>query len=258
MELNHISLCTGIAGIDLAAEWAGFKTVLQVEKEQAPYEILCKHFPDVPKERDVRHVTKQSVQQRGITGVTILSGGFPCQPHSTAGKRKASSDERDLWVEFARIIREINPRWILAENVRGLLSSEDGRFFGNILRDLAEMGYHAGWGCWGAVHVGAYHRRERVFIVAYSPSVRFDSGNLQSEQSFKTPPKTKAEQSGWRIRYIRARSGRVWLAPESVFERVAYDVPHELDRLKMLGNAVNPYQIYPLLKEIAEFENGGE
>ena len=103
-------------------------------------------------------------------GIDIVSGGFPCQPHSVAGKRQGSSDERDLWPEVRRILSEIRPRWFVGENVPGLLSSNHGDFFGGILSDLAALGYFVGWCTYGAVDVGAWHRRDRVFIVAYSAS----------------------------------------------------------------------------------------
>ncbi|WP_083516845.1 DNA cytosine methyltransferase [Alicyclobacillus shizuokensis] len=170
--LTHLSLFSGIGGIDLAAEWAGFVTVGQCEMAEYPYHVLCKHWPDVPKWRDVRDVTADSVKATGIKRVDLLSGGFPCQPHSLAGKRRASDDERDLWPELARVIREIRPRWFLGENVPGLLSSETGRFFGRVLRDLAALGYRVGWCVYGATDVGAPHRRDRVFIVAYSDRER--------------------------------------------------------------------------------------
>ncbi len=166
--LTHFSLFTGIGGIDLASEWAGFTTVGQVEIDDFCNKVLEKRWPDVPRWGDVRDVTRESVSARGIGRIDLLSGGFPCQPHSCAGKRKASADERDLWGEFARVICELEPRWVLAENVRGLLSSESGRFFGRVLRDLADMGYSVGWCCYGANAVGAPHQRERVFIVAHT------------------------------------------------------------------------------------------
>ena len=169
-ELTHFSLFSGIGGIDLAAEWAGFETVGQCEWADYPTKVLEKHWPNVLRWRDVRDVTVESIRERGINEITLLSGGFPCQPHSVAGKRKASADDRDLWGEFARIICEVRPRWVLAENVPGLLSSEDGRFFGRILNDLAKMGYAVGWCCYGAADVGARHKRDRVFIIANSNS----------------------------------------------------------------------------------------
>ncbi len=110
----------------------------------------------------------------------ILTGGFPCQPHSVAGKRRASADERNLWPEFYRIACELRPDWILVENVPGLLSSEAGRFFGGILRDLAEIGYDAEWHCLRASDLGAPHIRERLFLVAY-PTSGQDRGLFQPQ-----------------------------------------------------------------------------
>lgn len=133
-SLTHFSLFSGIGGLDLAAEMAGFKTLGQCELDDYAIKILEKHWPNVPKWRDIRNVTGLQVARKISEEITVLSGGFPCQPHSVAGKRLASSDERDLWGEFARIIREIKPKWIVAENVPGLLSSEHGRFFGRVLR----------------------------------------------------------------------------------------------------------------------------
>lgn len=179
--MNHFSLFTGIGGIDLAAEWAGFNSVGQVELAEYPYQILMKHWPDVPKFRNVKDVNRNSIRAAGIEHIDLVSAGFPCQPHSLAGKRKGSCDERDLWPEVARVLREVKPEWFLGENVKGLLSSENGRFFGTVLRDLAEMGYSVGWGSWEAARVGAPHRRERVFIVAYS-----NNRHRESEQAVCT------------------------------------------------------------------------
>lgn len=107
-----------------------------------------------------------------LDGYHIVTGGFPCQPHSLAGKRKASADERDLWPETFRIIRQLRPDYAIGENVLGLLSSESGRFFGGILRDMASIGYDAQWTVLRASDFGAPHRRARVFLVAYPSSQR--------------------------------------------------------------------------------------
>jgi DNA (cytosine-5)-methyltransferase 1 len=177
--MTHLSLFSGIGGLDLAAEMAGFKTVGQVEIDDYCNRVLEHHWPDVPRWRDVKDVTAESFERRtGIKpgALAVLSGGFPCQPVSCAGKRKGDTDERWLWDEMLRVICEIRPRWVVAENVRGLLSAQaisDGRkLFGRILRDLAQSGYRVGWLCYGAGDVGAPHRRERVFIVAHSEQSR--------------------------------------------------------------------------------------
>lgn len=165
--LTHFSLFSGIGGLDLAAEWAGFRTVGQVEYADYPFRVLRRRFGRMPRWRDIRDVTGEAIIERcGVP--TVISGGFPCQPHSLAGKRLASCDDRDLWPEVVRVVREVRPRWFVGENVTGLRSSESGRFFGRVLRDLAEMGYTVGWGSWEAADAGAPHHRERVFIVAHS------------------------------------------------------------------------------------------
>lgn len=169
MSYTHLSLFSGIGGLDLAAEAAGFVTVGQVEYAEFPRKVLEKNFPEVERWRDVRQFTVDDFRRRtGCSTVDVLSGGFPCQPHSLAGKRLASRDERDLWGEMRRIIRELRPRWVVAENVLGLLSSEHGRFFSGILRDFSDLGYSVGWCVLSAAAVGALHRRERVAIVAYA------------------------------------------------------------------------------------------
>ena len=145
-KLTHLSLFSGIGGLDLSAEAAGFVTVGQIEYADFPRKVLEKNFPDVERWRDVRQFTVDDFRQRtGYSTVDILSGGFPCQPHSLAGKRLASRDERDLWGEMRRIICELRPKWVVAENVLGLLSSEHGRFFAGVLRDLSDLGYTVGW-----------------------------------------------------------------------------------------------------------------
>lgn len=184
--LTHLSLFSGIGGLDLAAEAAGFITVGQCEWADYPTKVLEKHWPDVPRWRDIRGLSADNFRRRtGRETVTVISGGFPCQPHSVAGLRKASSDERDLWPEYRRIVSEFKPRWVVAENVRGLLSSEDGRFFRGILRDFANLGYDVGWCCIRASDVGAIHSRERVAIVAHSNSYRLQGGAIRKRQEFQ-------------------------------------------------------------------------
>ncbi|MCL2589182.1 MAG: DNA cytosine methyltransferase, partial [Oscillospiraceae bacterium] len=120
LDLSHLSLFSGIGGIDLAGEWAGFETVGQCEFAAYPTKVLEKHWPGVPRWKDVRDVTAASFLERtGLTAPTLISAGFPCQPHSLVGKRRASGDERDLWPELRRVLGELRPRWFLGENVRG-------------------------------------------------------------------------------------------------------------------------------------------
>jgi DNA (cytosine-5)-methyltransferase 1 len=281
--LTHLSLFSGIGGIDLAAEWTGFETIAFCEKDTYCQKVLRKHWPEVPIIEDVKDVTKERIdtyckclgrtqgagediqpaEQKTIrqdtgnirTEVTLISGGFPCQPHSVAGSRKGSSDERDLWPEFRRIIGEIRPRWVLGENVPGLFTSDSRRFFGGILADLASLGYAVGWQTYGAVDVGALHRRNRVFIVGYSPELYQHGGIHQRAKSYAQVPESGNSGSEETDSTINECIRNIWQSEPDV-GRVAYGIPSRVDRLKCLGNAVVPQQIYPVLKAIADYERG--
>ena len=252
-KLTHFSLFSGIGGIELAAEWAGFETVGQCEWADYPTKVLEKHWPDVERWKDVRDVTSKSVSKRiGANTVCLLSGGFPCQPHSISGLRNAASDERDLWPEYRRVISEIKPKWVLGENVRGLLSSDDGRFFPGIIRDISELGYGVGWCVIPACWVGAVHRRERVFIIAHTGGF----GHQGIERFTKDRCKIREGGAGTLGPVTEFFNGINWKARaiKSGFLGANDGVPNRVDRLKCLGNAVVPQQVYPILAAIAKIE----
>lgn len=165
MELTHLSLFSGIGGLDLAAEWAGFRTVGQCEWADYPTRVLEKHWPDVPRWRDIRTLTKESFCERtGLRTVDIISGGFPCQPFSKAGQRRGKSDDRYLWPEMLRVIDELRPTWVIGENVANILNLA----LDDVLSDLESKGYTARAFMVSARGVGAPHQRYRFAIVAHA------------------------------------------------------------------------------------------
>lgn len=198
MNLTHLSLFSGIGGLDLAAEWAGFETVGQCEWADFPTAVLERHWPDVPRWRDIRTLTKESFYEKtGRHTVDIISGGFPCQPFSCAGKRRGKDDDRYLWPEMLRVIGELRPTWLIGENVNGLTSmgepvgepyvesktitrnpeadhykrvsvQQERMLLVTILEGLRAIGYDVQPFVIPACGVGAAHQRYRIAIVGYA------------------------------------------------------------------------------------------
>ena len=162
--LTHLSLFTGIGGLDLAAEWAGIKTVGQCEWADYPTKVLEKHWPDIPRWKDIRTLTgKDFYEKTGLRTVDIISGGFPCQPFSVAGKHRSTDDDRYLWPEMLRVIQELKPTWVIGENVPGIVNLA----LEQVLASLENEGYKVQPFIIPAAGVNAWHKRERVCIVAY-------------------------------------------------------------------------------------------
>lgn len=152
--ITHLSLFSGIGGLDLAAEWAGLKTVAQCEWAEYPTKVLEKHWPDVPRWKDIRTLTGRSFYERtGLRTVDVISGGFPCQPFSIAGKQRGREDDRYLWPEMVRVIKELRPAWVIGENVAGIVRMA----LADILSELEACGYRTRAFLIPACAVGARH-----------------------------------------------------------------------------------------------------
>jgi len=162
--MNHASLFSGIGGFDLAAEWMGWNNVFNCEWEEFPRQVLKHHFPNAIQYGDIKELDATTYAGR----IDILTGGFPCQPYSLAGKRKGKEDERHLWPEMLRVIRECAPRYVVGENVRGLVGWNGGLVFEEVCSDLEAQGYSVQPFLLPACGVGAPHRRDRIWFVAYA------------------------------------------------------------------------------------------
>jgi DNA (cytosine-5)-methyltransferase 1 len=267
MNLTFGSLFAGIGGLDLGLERAGMSCSWQVELNPFARQVLHKHWPDVPRFEDIRRVGR-----RQLAPVDVICGGFPCQDISNAGKREGITGSRSgLWSEFARVIREVRPTYVLVENVAALRV----RGLGRVLGDLATLGFDADWDCIPAAALGAPHRRDRLFVIAHANGQRRSQrrGAFAAEsqlalaergcQALAHPDRERREEHGQR--HGRAQAGleaprghhagrrgeaplEQWPRPEPVrfwevepsLGRVGDGFPGRVDRLRGLGNAVVP------------------
>lgn len=175
--MKHGSLFSGIGGFDLAAEWMGWQNVFHCEWNSFGQKVLKYYWPEAISYEDITK-TDFSVHRGHID---ILTGGFPCQPYSLAGLRKGKEDERHLWPEMLRAVREIKPRWIVGENVLGLVGWDDGLVFEEVQADLEAQGYEVQPYVLPAAAVGAPHRRDRVWFIAH----RSDPGTESLRQEWQ-------------------------------------------------------------------------
>jgi DNA (cytosine-5)-methyltransferase 1 len=270
-----LDLFSGIGGFSLGLERAGFETVAFCEVSLVCRHLLATHWPEVRAYDDVKTLTADQLRADGIV-VDAICGGFPCQDLSFAGKGAGLAGARSgLWSEFSRLIRELRPRVVIVENVSALLS----RGLGVVLGDLATSGYDAEWDCIPASAVGAPHRRDRLWIVAYARSeqhksfgdafrralaAQLSSSALADSTNYGSGLWEQFEECHEGSRYVahsawfqRGRSeqrpererigpgresvgiGWQWLTEPAV-GRVAHGVPARVDRLHGLGNAVVP------------------
>ena len=182
--LTGVSLFAGVGGFDLAMQRNGVKVVASVEIDKKCNEVLAKHFPEATQFTDVTTVKGDDLINAGFTPRTgIITGGFPCQDLSVAGKRAGLAGERSgLFWEIARLVEETQSEYFIIENVPGLLTSNKGRDFGVVIGTMADLGYSLGWRVLDAQHFGVPQRRRRVFVVGK----RTTDGTSVAEILFKS------------------------------------------------------------------------
>lgn len=271
----HASEFTGIGGFDLAAQWMGWENRFQCEIDPFCLELLNQNFPNTKKHGDIRE-TNFTIYKRRID---VLSGGFPCQPYSTAGKRRGKADIRHLWPEMLRSVREFQPPYVVGENVRGLTNWNGGLVFDEVQADLEAEGYEVTPFLLPAAGIDAPHERYRIFFVAYNHlfnvnSRRFRSGILSQQQKtgiqqynaytdgnerckgrmyqerceeakghFGTPD-SRTDRRGWKD-----------FPTQSPVCRGVHGLSNRVDRIKALGNAVVPGVAYQIFKSIQQFDD---
>lgn len=250
-KLRVLDLFSGIGGFSLGLErTGGFETVAFCEIEEFPRRVLAKYWPKVPCYHDVRTLTKNVLDRDGIA-VDVICGGFPCQDISSAGNKIGLSGSRSgLWFEFARLISELRPKFIIVENVSALLN----RGLETVLGNLASIGYDAEWHCISASMLGAPHHRDRFWLVA-NPNNKSQSARPINDEARGLPELCQNDDAhaerrigslGWLLEGI----GREWepvarntsWATENSPLGMGVDdgIPGRMDRLKALGNAVVP------------------
>jgi DNA (cytosine-5)-methyltransferase 1 len=264
MTLRVLDLFSGIGGFSLGLERAGMQTVAFCEIDPFCRRVLAKHWPSVPCYEDVRTLSADALSRDGIA-VDVICGGFPCQGISAAGLRAGLQDERSgLWSEYARLIGELRPRFVVVENVDDLLH----RGIDAVLGDLATLGYDAEWHCIPAAAVGADHIRDRIWIIAYPNSAGAEiapqrrrkqrSQKVGKNAAFDHANRDSSRLSRWQspgtigedARAISPRLGLAFAASPAfpgldgagspVLGRSEDGIPNRMDRMHAIGNAVVP------------------
>jgi len=265
--MKTLDLFSGIGGFSLGLERAGFETVAFCEIDKYCQKVI-KKFWDKKIYNDVKKITKERLKADGVELPEIITGGFPCQPFSIAGSRKGTNDNRYLWPEMLRIIKEFKPRWVIGENVRGIISIQDGMVFETVCTDLEREGYEVRAFNIPAAGVGAPHKRERIWIVANSRcSIRREQstwnkksfGSRPLEKTERTVDTNKVRGSSKRIETMANASARrcapqkkqistrrdsskhqSWWEAEPNVGRVVDGLPGRVHRLRALGNSIVP------------------
>lgn len=231
--MKVLDLFSGIGGFSLGLERAGHKTVAFCEIEDFPRSVLLKHWPDVPVYTDVKKLTREQLKKDGIETVELICGGFPCQPYSIAGNRRGQKDDRNLWPEMFRLIKEIEPLIVIGENVTGFISLA----LDDMLYDLESEGFTCQTFNISACCVGGLHRRERVWVIAYANDKRLQRHSITGgNESVKEKPINKQFTGCSRSSAFRP----IEPPTQSAVRHRTDGIPANVAKLKALGNAVVP------------------
>ena len=224
--LKVLDLFSGIGGFSLALESTGhFETIAFVEKDEFCQKVLAKNFKDIPIEGDIRNVKGNRYE------ADVITGGFPCQPFSVAGKRKGTDDDRYLWDETIRVIRECKPRWFIGENVEGIINIQDGMVLRQVQDDLEEEGFEVRCLIIPASGKGAWHQRKRVWILGHSNNSHEsqEQSISQRKQRSDTSRVCNATDSNSGVRgrgraVEQGRANKVWGFYSTKEEQPEYDI----------------------------------
>ena len=256
--MTFLSLFAGIGGFDLGLERAGMKCIGQVEIDTFCQDVLKKHWPNVKLFGDIYNVKGDEFGK-----VDVICGGVPCQPASTAGKRKGVADNRWLWPEAFRIVRKIKPTWCLFENVCGIISLERGMVFDSLLSELEGYGYEVQTFCIPACAVNAPHKRDRIWIIGHSKDKISSDSDSKYCQEYIGRDQFRHERKKMSFRWSIYESAweENWITIATRFCRVDDGFPKGMDRtnrLKALGNSVIPQIVEKIGKAIIYATNGRE
>jgi DNA (cytosine-5)-methyltransferase 1 len=243
-ELTHLDLFSGVGGFALAAKWAGFTTVGFVEKNPWCRRILAERFSGVPIYDDIK-----TFDGTTFDGVDLLTAGVPCQSVSRNGKQLREKDPRFLWPDAFRVVRQVRPRYLLLENPTGLF---DGGVFGYVLGELASLGFDAEWDVLPASAFGAFHDRERVFVLAYAAGGDgFSHDLLEAGGEWRASVQSRRFH-GMALAEAARQCPNSRLGCEPGLARLVRRIPGAMDRIAAIGNSVYPAAAYLPISAIAQ------